>query len=186
MKKLVGKPRFRVGLRALMDRMARLTGSALGMDAKSKPCIQLYIMADCSNLPLPLVGNACLEKLQACTATRMKLARRQLIIFDACHYFEMESSGLHCGKSWSIAQTESRCKTQINGYNTNEAFFALWLVGCKYEDTPIGWQVSQAWDPLLEAHPERQQLEGRSEQRVSRSVGAEESSKSRPFPKSSI
>ena len=53
-------------------------------------------------------------------------------------------------------------------------------MGCKYEDTPIGWQVSQVWDPLLEAHPERQQLEGRSEQRVSRSVGAEESNTSTP------
>ena len=30
---------------------------------------------------------------------------------------------------------------------------ALWLVGCQYEHMQSGWEVSEAWNPLLEAHP---------------------------------
>ena len=30
---------------------------------------------------------------------------------------------------------------------------ALWLAGCTYEDMPPNWEVSEFWDPLLEAHP---------------------------------
>jgi len=32
---------------------------------------------------------------------------------------------------------------------------ALWLVGCAYANTQEGWEVTEAWDPLLEAHPEK-------------------------------
>ena len=30
---------------------------------------------------------------------------------------------------------------------------ALWLGGCRYEDMKPGWEVTEAWDPVMEANP---------------------------------